>query len=978
MTPERWQQIKDVFNSALRYEPVQRAPFLLRACENDPNLLSEVESLLAAHEKDGSFIDSPAYKNAAEIFAELKPGQVVGSYEITALLGRGGMGEVYLAQDNRLRRKVALKLLPSSLTRDSNRLHRFEQEARAASALNHPNIIAIYEICEVNSSLMMATEFVDGETLRHRLTFRRLDLNEVLTISIQIADALSAAHKAGIVHRDIKPENIMIRPDGYVKVLDFGLAKLSEGSAELFTEASTQIVKTGSGVVIGTVGYMSPEQARGQEVDARSDIFNLGAVIYEMVAGHKPFAGDTPSDTFAAILKLEPPPLSRVAPETPAELVRIVTKALRKDREERYQVVKDLLLDLKSLKEELDFQAKLDRSAKTTSQTKSETNEIKTPVSSIDDSVTIEVKLNKTRAFVIGVALVLLMVAGGIGLYKLVNRSPAQWTDAPQVLKQTQITFSSGLDVFPVLSPDGRSVAYASDQNGNFEIYIKQLAPGGGELQLTNDGQQNLQPSWSPDGQRIAYYSNKRGGIWVVSALGGAPKQITEKGGNPVWSPDGLLIAFQSAPLSEVFTSRVIPPSSIWIVPAQGGTPKQISHPGNPSGGHSTPSWSPDGKRIAFQASDFIFSSIWTMGIDGSDPKKITDGIDPFFGGDGYIYFSGGHNDRRGALSRIRISELGEPVGEPVAVLEPGPGTFRGTPSISNNAKRIVYSVSRFQSNLWAIPLLPDGNAAGPPSIFLPDTSQRSNLPRFSPDGRKIALNRWRPGMSADIWVADADGKNLTQLTYNATTDSQASWLPGGDKLAFLSNRNTKYLTLWTISLTTGKEEPLLDLGEGVEFATLSPDGTRVAYNFTQNGIMNVWVADVRNGQRKQLTFDGEMAGFPCWSPDGQTIAFEVKRGQDDYIMLMPGNGGQVTALISDKGKSWPHSFSPSGNEIVFAGQRDGIWNIYTISTKTKVQKQLTNYSKLNVFVRYPAWSTNRIVYEYAETTGNIWMLELK
>ena len=365
MTPERWQQIKDVFNSALRYEPVQRAPFLLRACENDPNLLSEVESLLAAHEKDGSFIDSPAYKNAADIFAELKPGQVVGSYEITSLLGRGGMGEVYLAQDNRLRRKVALKLLPSSLTRDSNRLHRFEQEARAASALNHPNIIAIYEICEVNSSLVMATEFVEGETLRHRLTFRRLDLNEVLTISIQIADALSAAHKAGIVHRDIKPENIMIRPDGYVKVLDFGLAKLSEGSAELFTEASTQIVKTGSGVVIGTVGYMSPEQARGQEVDARSDIFNLGAVIYEMVAGHKPFTGDTPSDTFAAILKLEPPPLSRVAPETPAELVRIVTKALRKDREERYQVVKDLLLDLKSLKEELDFQAKLDRSTKT-------------------------------------------------------------------------------------------------------------------------------------------------------------------------------------------------------------------------------------------------------------------------------------------------------------------------------------------------------------------------------------------------------------------------------------------------------------------------------------------------------------------------------------------------------------------------------------------------------------------------------------
>lgn len=281
MTPERWQQIKEVFHLALEHEPGKRSSFLSKACDNDVALQKEVESLLAAHEKDGSFIDSPAYKGAFELLkdqlTELEPGQVVGSYEITSLIGRGGMGEVYLAEDKRLRRKVALKLLPSLLTKDASRLHRFEQEARAASALNHPNIIAIYEIIEANSTLMMAMEFVDGETLRHRLTFGALPINEALSISIQIADALSAAHKAGIIHRDIKPENIMIRPDGYVKMLDFGLAKLSEpDSAEFYAYASTQNIKTGSGVVIGTVGYMSPEQARGQAVDARSDIFNLG------------------------------------------------------------------------------------------------------------------------------------------------------------------------------------------------------------------------------------------------------------------------------------------------------------------------------------------------------------------------------------------------------------------------------------------------------------------------------------------------------------------------------------------------------------------------------------------------------------------------------------------------------------------------------------------------------------------------------
>ncbi|HEY8410185.1 MAG TPA: serine/threonine-protein kinase, partial [Pyrinomonadaceae bacterium] len=364
MTPERWQQVKQIFNSAINYRPEERGVFISEACSGDEDLRSEVESLIASHERSGAFIDEPAFAVAAGMLvddkSELKPGQIVASYEILSFLSRGGMGEVYLAEDKRLGRKVALKLLPSSFTKDDDRLRRFEQEARAASALNHPNIIVIYEIFEAESTLMIVTEFIAGETLRERLILQPLNLDEILNISIQIADALAAAHTAGIVHRDIKPENIIIRPDGYVKVLDFGLAKLSEPESATFSEASTRVIRTGSGVVIGTVGYMSPEQARGQNVDARSDIFNLGAVIYEMVAGQKPFRGETPSDTFAAILTNEPEPLSRIAPNTPTELVRVVTKALRKNREERYQVVKDLLLDLKSLKQELDFQAKLD------------------------------------------------------------------------------------------------------------------------------------------------------------------------------------------------------------------------------------------------------------------------------------------------------------------------------------------------------------------------------------------------------------------------------------------------------------------------------------------------------------------------------------------------------------------------------------------------------------------------------------------
>ncbi|MDQ2921125.1 MAG: serine/threonine protein kinase, partial [Acidobacteriota bacterium] len=347
----------------------------------------------------------------------------ISHYRILEKLGAGGMGEVYLAEDMKLGRKVAIKILSDEYTTNRDRLHRFEQEACAASALNHPNILTIYEVGFDEGRHFIATEYIDGKTLRRKMGGSPLEVQEILDIAVQVGSALEEAHAAGIVHRDIKPDNIMIRQNGYVKVLDFGLAKLTEPTSPTsIAEAPTRKVKTGSGMIMGTVGYMSPEQARGQTVDARSDIFNLGAVIYEMVAGQKPFEGETPSDILAAILKTEPPLLSHFAPEAPAELVRIVTKAMRKDREQRYQVIKDMLLDLKSLKEETDFQAKLDRSvapdkrsaapdagsqAHLTAAGKphSDTDEIKTAVSTITHSLSTEIKRHKTGVILATMAL---------------------------------------------------------------------------------------------------------------------------------------------------------------------------------------------------------------------------------------------------------------------------------------------------------------------------------------------------------------------------------------------------------------------------------------------------------------------------------------------------------------------------------------------------------------------------------------------
>ena len=367
MTPERWQQLKQIFQSALERNPAERSAFLNQACADDPALRSQVESLIASHDQAGDSIEAIAAEAATEMLDDDQAvsivGKQMGHYQVVSLLGRGGMGEVFLAHDTSLGRKVALKLLRSDFTRNEERLRRFQQEARAASALNHPNILTIHEIGHDGSLHFMATEYVEGETLRQHLSRARITVGQTLDVAIQVASALAAAHQAGIIHRDIKPENTMVRTDGNVKVLDFGLAKLAQPKTIDTAAPTLPQVETEPGLVMGTFSYMSPEQARGLAVDTRTDIWSLGVMIYEMAAGRQPFEGETASDVMSLILQKEPPPLAYSWPEVPAELERIVRKALRKDKEERYQTIKDLLIDLRNLRKELELSAEMERSA---------------------------------------------------------------------------------------------------------------------------------------------------------------------------------------------------------------------------------------------------------------------------------------------------------------------------------------------------------------------------------------------------------------------------------------------------------------------------------------------------------------------------------------------------------------------------------------------------------------------------------------
>ena len=360
MEPGRWARITDIYHATIARPREERASFIGQECHGDESLRKQVEAMVKSHERSGDFIESPAFAIAPELLIDEQMfdliGQSIGHYQIESLLGVGGMGEVYLARDERLGRKAALKLLPDSLTADETQLSRFKNEARSASALNHPNILTVYEIGAEGNRQFIATEFIEGMTLRASLACGRMNLHAALEIAVQVASALAAAHETGVVHRDIKPENIMLRPDGYAKVLDFGIAKLTEQrpASDHYEAGTTTVLQTQPGLVLGTGHDMSPEQARGQTVDARSDIWSLGVVLYEMVGGIRPFLGETPSDCIASILTAEPPPLSGVLPDVPLKLESILQTALRKNSDERYQTIKEMLADLRNLKKELE------------------------------------------------------------------------------------------------------------------------------------------------------------------------------------------------------------------------------------------------------------------------------------------------------------------------------------------------------------------------------------------------------------------------------------------------------------------------------------------------------------------------------------------------------------------------------------------------------------------------------------------------
>ncbi|PYS86088.1 MAG: hypothetical protein DMF62_17015 [Acidobacteria bacterium] len=576
---------------------------------------------------------------------------------------------------------------------------------------------------------------------------------------------------------------------------------------------------------------------------------------------------------------------------------------------------------------------------------------------------------------------------GGLALFGIIAISAAAFWNftprnrsavAPSVSRTVQVTTWSGLDLFPTISRDGRMIAFSSDRSGSFEIYVKQLVAGARDIQVTSDGNQNLQPSLSPDGSFIAFHSKTRGGIWMVPSTGGTARQLSNFGSAPAFSPDGLQVAFQSDPLNDISSNvrNALPPSTIWTVVAVGGEPMQLTSKGEPPGGHGHPSWSPDGKKLVFDVSDWASARLACFDLTSRAVKllKIDDGplSDPIFSADGeFVYFSANMNT---TLQQMSVDDDCEATGKAQSIFDSSGARIRQI-AVDGSGKRIAYSTLATTSNIWSMPV--SGTVVGQPEQITHAALTRSIYPAFSPDGTKIAFQRFSAGNLSHLWLINSDGSNEMQIGTQAAVCP--IWARDGSRIWFISPQGDA-TSMWYITPDGATERKLFDFGEEVYIAKPSPDGKWMAYQSKQSGTSNVFLRSSDGSQIRQMTFDEESAGFPAWSPDGKWLGIQLKRGADSFIGVMPSDGGPITQLTNEPGQSWVNDWAANGDEIIFAGQRSGIWNLYAVSRSTMKQRKLTNFTKLNTYVRYPVWSpaNDRLAFEYAETTGNIWMVELK
>jgi Tol biopolymer transport system component/DNA-binding winged helix-turn-helix (wHTH) protein len=567
---------------------------------------------------------------------------------------------------------------------------------------------------------------------------------------------------------------------------------------------------------------------------------------------------------------------------------------------------------------------------------------------------------------------VVLLAALGLAMFAFRDRVASEPPAAAATPSLRRFTIGSQSYSFPSISPDGRTVAYSSDQTGAMEIYTAGFAAGSKELALTNDGGHNMYAEWSPDGQWIVYHSRKKGGIWIVPSGGGTARQVVDFGSYASWTPDGERLVFTSD------AGGMAAHSSLWSVHRDGSDRQPLTRLGSPRGGHSKPSVSPDGRFVAFAVSQgHIGTDIWTVPIGGGNVVKIGTGAAPRFSRNGRaVYWVGRTLEGNDVLMRVPIDERGGPAATPETVQQ-FPGNFVGGFSIARDGTSVLW-LFRGAANLWSVEVPARGAPATP--IALTSDDVRNTHPRHSPDGR-IAFHQLAVGQPPTVWLIDEDGRNRASLTVGLRVGVWGpQWHPDNKRLlVIVAGLDRKPSFAW-LDTTTRQMSPIALSPEGLFNPHLSPDGREIAFHLIdEGGVINVWTQSLESGERKQVTFDNEAMSYPVWSPDGKFILVEIKRGDHTHIGIVPRDGGPVEPLVTERGQSWPFSWAPDNDGVAFAGQRNGVWNVYTLSRKTKEVRQLTNFASVEGYVRYPSWSLTRprIVFERAEQRGSLWTMTL-
>ena len=872
MTSAHWQQLESLFQAALERPVGERAAFLAQACAGDAALLQEAEKLLASFDSADDFLETPAADSLGLAgAAAVTPGQHIAHYAIISALGAGGMGEVYLAQDTRLKRPIALKLLSARFMHDAQFVERFEHEARAASALNHPNIITVHDIgCEAGVHFI-ATEFIEGETLRARLSRAPLAVKETLTLAAQITEALAAAHAVGLIHRDIKPENVMIRPDGLVKVLDFGLAKLAEReTGKLVTlERASLSAQTDPRVLLGTLRYLAPEQVRHEAVNQRTDIFSLGVVLYEMLTRQQPFSGATATEVLSAIQHETPAPLPHAVP---AALSELVSDMLAKDATDRPTTTLEVRQRLQRLQRQFE------------------------PASSED------VRKRWFKPAFVLIGLICLMFGW---LFWQQWRAPAAVTKGEKTspwlndAKAVRLTGYPGTKYFPTLSPDGQSLVYARQISLQYDLIWRRIDDAQ-ERNLTEDSPvPDFMPAFAPDGVQLAFRSNRNGGgIFVMKTDGSGLRQITREGFYPAWSSDGQEIVYDTeGPTSPHLRYSV---SQLRIVNVATGAQRGLA-----TGDAVQPHWSPSGARIAYWGLRGTQRDLWTVAARGGEPVPVTNDVatdwNPVWSPDGkYLYYTSA-NQGTMRFWRVPIDEAsGQVLGAPEAVT--GASSESWHPTLSRDGRRLVYAQYNTKENLQRLDFdAKSGRASG---VATPITAgeRRVTSPCLSPDGAWLAFYSFG-NPQEDLFVIRPDGGGQRQLTNDRFSDRARGWSPDGQRVLFASDRSGNY-EIWEIGLNDGLTSGAMRQltwcgGRGCAYADWSPDGK--------------WLAVYRDGQHSFL-----LDATQSWQAQTPRVLPPLSETTDEHFLVW----------------SWsPDSQRLAGTQRHPNGAENGLW-IYSLATQ--------------------------------------------